>query len=797
MNINENIFQVDIIDEMEQSYIDYAMSVITGRALPDVRDGLKPVHLRILYAMIEMGLVNNKGYKKSARVVGDVIGKYHPHGDSSVYDAMVRMAQGFSMRYPLVEGQGNFGTIDGDPAAAMRYTEAKMSKIAAEMIRDLKKDTVDFRPNFSEDESEPVILPARIPNLLLNGTTGIAVGMACSFPSHHLGSTIDALLKFIENEDSTVEELYEVIEGPDFPTGGLIINKNELLDGYKTGKGRVRIRGKYIVEKNGKTRENLVFTEIPYAVNKEKLIGDIAKLCESKTIEGITDLRDESTQNGIRIVIELGKGVNPDVIANMLFSKTQLEETFSMNFTCLVDGEPRVLSLKDIIREYIKHQREVITRRTKFDLAKIEARIHILEGLLKALEDIDNVIAIIKASKNSGEAREKLEIRYGFSDKQSKAILDMKLSKLTGLEKVEINNELQALNAESEELNKILQFKSELDKVLTEELLEIKAKYNDKRRTEITHISVKKEEKEIQYVQPEEVVVVITKAGNIKKIPAKSFRVQKSKGKGVKSQDDVIMDCISTNTIDTLMVFTNYGKVYRLLVDNVPSGTNASRGVALKTLIQLEGSEEPMAITSLYRQTDAKFVVFVTKGGMVKKTKLEEYLNTKRSGIVGLKLKDGDSICDITFLNDEELLLISKKGMGIRFGTDKIGAVGRAAIGVVGMTLKEGDEVVSALPINKLTDGVAVFTARGIAKQTPLVEYPLQNRAGKGTITYKPTETTGDLVGAALVDDTDTLLLLGDKTTICISSTEVPKLNKVAVGNIMVKDNKVISVVKI
>lgn len=405
----ENIFQMDIIEEMEQCFIDYSLSVITDRALPDVRDGLKPVHKRILYAMNDLGLTNNKPHKKSARVVGDVIGKYHPHGDSSVYDAMVRMAQDFSLRYPLVQGQGNFGTIDGDPAAAMRYTEARMSKIAAEMLRDIKKDTVDFRPNFSEDEEEPVVLPSRIPNLLLNGTTGIAVGMACSFPPHHLGSTIDMITSRIKGESTTVEDLVNVLKAPDFPTGGLIINQNELLEGYQTGRGRVRLRGKYTVEKNGKTRENLIFTEIPYAVNKEKLIEDIAKLCETKEIEGIADLRDESNREGIRIVIELKKDVNPDVMANILFSKTQLENTFSINFTCLVNGNPRVLNLMEITDEYIKHQKEVLTRRTQFDLNKVQARLHVLEGYLKALENIDNIIKIIKGSANSSVARKTLE----------------------------------------------------------------------------------------------------------------------------------------------------------------------------------------------------------------------------------------------------------------------------------------------------------------------------------------------------------------------------------------------------
>jgi DNA gyrase subunit A len=798
-NNTEKIFQVDVVEEMEQSYIDYSMSVITDRALPDVRDGMKPVHRRILYSMYELGLVNNKGFKKSARIVGDVIGKYHPHGDTSVYDAMVRLAQTFSLRYPIVEGQGNFGTIDGDPAAAMRYTEAKMSKIAAEMLRDLKKDTVDFRPNFSEDETEPEVLPARMPNLLLNGTTGIAVGMACSFAPHHLGSTIDAILKYIENEQVTTPELFETLGGPDFPTGGVIINKNELLEGYKTGKGRVRMRGKYHVEQEGKRnpKDLVVFTELPYAVNKERLVETIAGLCEEKKIEGITDIRDESDKDGIRLVFEVKRDVNADVMANILFKKTQLETTFSLNHTCLVDGEPKVLSLYDIIANYVAHQQEVILRRAKFELEKIDARIHILEGYLKALTDIDNVIAIIKGSRNSGEAREKLEAKYGFTQIQSKAILEMRLSKLTGLEKVEIENELAALDTERTELNSIINDKSKLNEVLTAELLEIKAKYNDDRRTEITQVIVKKEEVDIQFVQPEDVVVVITQAGNVKKIAAKSFKVQNRNGKGIKNQDDIIMDIISTNTIDTLMIFSSLGKVYRLIVDQVPTGTNASRGVSIKTLVKMEDHENPIAITSLYRQTSAKYVVFVTGQGMIKKTKLGEYLSTKRSGILGLKLKEDDAIAGITFIDNEQMLIVTEKGMSIRFGTEAIGAVGRAALGVIAIGLTEGDKVVAALPINKETDEVAIFTKYGLAKKTPLSEYPIQGRAGKGTITYKPTDSTGAVAAVALVDDTDNILVVGDKTSICVSSKEIPKLAKAAQGNVMIKGNDIISITKI
>ena len=792
-----NIISQDMIKEMEQSFLDYSTSVITGRALPDARDGLKPVHRRILYALAELNLVPTKPYKKSARIVGDVIGKYHPHGDSSVYEAMVRMAQDWSLRYPLVEGQGNFGSVDGDGAAAMRYTEARMSKITLEMLRDLKKDVVDFQPNFSEDLEEPMVLPSRIPNLLLNGTSGIAVGMACSFAPHNMNEIIDGIIATINNRDITVEELHkEYIKAPDFPTGGTIINQHELLNGYKTGKGRVRIRGKYNVEKIGR-RECLVFYEIPYGVKKEKLIEDIAKLCEDKSIEGITDIRDTSNKHGMRIEIEVKKDINPDVIANHLFRLSALEDTYSLNHTAIVNKSPKVLNLKELIEVYIDHQVEVITRRTQFDLRKIDARLHIIEGLLKALEDIDNVIALIKASNNVQVAIEGLMKKYSLSEIQAKAIVEMKLRKLTGLEKVELEQENKELVEEASHLKSILGSTEVLNSVLIDELNEIKSNYGDARKTDITNVIVKPDEKDIQYVQPEEVVVVMTKAGNVKKIPAKSFKVQNRNGKGVKNQDDIILDVIRTNTIDTLMVFTALGKMYRLVVDQVPTGTNSSRGVAIHTLVKMEEHDKAIAITSLKRKTDAEFVVSVSEQGMIKKTKLEEYMKAKKSGIAAVGLREGDSIANIVFIKDEQLILVSEKGMSIRFKTDNIGSVGRTAIGVRGMKIAEGDRVVAALPINKDTDELAIFSQYGMAKRTPLKEYPIQGRDGKGTITYKPNDTTGVVVSAALVEDKDNVLVVGDQTSICISAKDIPSLGKASLGNIMIKGNNVMSVTKI
>ena len=792
-----NIISQDMIKEMEQSFLDYSTSVITGRALPDARDGLKPVHRRILYALAELNLVPTKPYKKSARIVGDVIGKYHPHGDSSVYEAMVRMAQDWSLRYPLVEGQGNFGSVDGDGAAAMRYTEARMSKITLEMLRDLKKDVVDFQPNFSEDLEEPMVLPSRIPNLLLNGTSGIAVGMACSFAPHNMNEVIDGIIATINNRDITIEELHkEYIKAPDFPTGGTIINQHELLNGYKTGKGRVRIRGKYNVEKIGR-RECLVFYEIPYGVKKEKLIEDIAKLCEDKSIEGITDIRDTSNKHGMRIEIEVKKDINPDVIANHLFRLSALEDTYSLNHTAIVNKSPKVLNLKELIEVYIDHQVEVITRRTQFDLRKIDARLHIIEGLLKALEDIDNVIALIKASNNVQVAIEGLMKKYSLSEIQAKAIVEMKLRKLTGLEKVELEQENKELVEEANHLKSILGSTEVLNSVLIDELNEIKSNYGDARKTDITNVIVKADEKDIQYVQPEEVVVVMTKAGNVKKIPAKSFKVQNRNGKGVKNQDDIILDVIRTNTIDTLMVFTALGKMYRLVVDQVPTGTNSSRGVAIHTLVKMEEHDKAIAITSLKRKTDAEFVVSVSEQGMIKKTKLEEYMKAKKSGIAAVGLREGDSIANIVFIKDEQLILVSEKGMSIRFKTDNIGSVGRTAIGVRGMKIAEGDRVVAALPINKDTDELAIFSQYGMAKRTSLKEYPVQGRDGKGTITYKPNDTTGVVVSAALVEDKDNVLVVGDQTSICISAKDIPSLGKASLGNIMIKGNNVMSVTKI
>ena len=792
-----NIISQDMAREMEQSFLDYAMYVNKDRALPDVRDGLKPVHRRILYAAHVLGLTPNKAYKKSARLVGDVIGKYHPHGDTSVYDAMVRMAQDWSMRYPLIDGQGNYGSIDGDGAAAMRYTETRMKKITLEMLSDIKKDIVDMKPNFSEDEEEPTVLPARIPNLLVNGTMGIGVAMACSFAPHNLVETIDAIIAQINNENISIDELHKILLAPDFPTGGIIINQRELIDAYKTGNGRVRVRGKYKVEKVNRNREMLVFYEIPYGVSKESLISSIVKLCEDKKIEGIVDIRDSSNKLGMRIEIELRKDVNPDVMANQLFKNSRLEDTFSINQVCLVNGEPKLLTLKEIISSYIEHQREIITRRTQFDLNKIDARLHIIEGLLKALENIDNIISMIKQSKNALEATETLMSKYSLTETQAKAIIEMKLRKLTGIEKVELEQENTELLSQAIGLRSILSNKNELDTLLIKELGEIKAIHGDKRRSEITNIVVKAEEKEIQYVQPEDVVVIATKTGSLKKIPSKSYKVQNRNGVGVKNQEDVVMDVIKTNTVDNLMIFTALGKMYRLVVDQVPTGTNSSRGVSAHSLVNMEKHDKVIAITSMKRKTDAEYVVSISEGGYVKKTKIQEYINAKRSGISAVGLKEGDSIAEIIFMNSEDIILVSERGMSIRFKSDVIGAVGRTAIGVKGMNLAEEDRIVGAMAITKDTDEVALISKYGQGKRVRLKDFPVQGRNGKGTICYKPTASTGELVASCLVEDKDNLLICGDNTTICISAKTLPTLGKASLGNSLIKGNNVMSVAKI
>ena len=788
------ILQTPIIHEVEQSFLDYSLSVITDRAIPSAEDGLKPVARRILWDMFDKGYMNNKKFVKCAQPVGDTMGRFHPHGDSSIYGALVWLSQPWNMRYPLISFHGNNGSRDGDEPAAYRYTECKLSKMGEEMLADIKKNTADWQLAYTDEEEEPIYLPGRIPNLIVNGTSGIAVAMACSFAPHNLNEVMDAANHLLENPNCEIKELLNFISGPDFPTGGVIINKDELPAAYMTGKGRARIRGEYTIESN-KGADTIVFTSIPYKVSKEQLIIDIDKLCEDGVIEGVTAIRDETNKEGVRFVIELAKGVSSEPVIAKLFKNTRLEDTYSINQVALVDKKPRLLNLKQLLEIYNEHQRDVLVRKTNFDADKIKHKIHILEGLLIALEDIDNVIALIKKSESAATAKVALMTQYKLSEDQAKAILDMKLAKLAKLEKVEIQKEKDDLVAELERLNAILANPvPELKRIFTS----IKTAYGDTRRSSITQVASTKEEKEIEFVEPEKCVVVLTESGLIKRVPTTSFRNQRRNGKGVKTQDDITSMVIRTNTIDSLMVFTNQGRMYRLLVNDIPVGTNTTKGQSIKSLIAMETDETPNVIYSIYRDTDAQYVLFTTKNGLVKKTALDEYVKTKKkSGIAAINIREGDELVSVNLIKDEPIIIASKNGMAIRFSSMEVGATSRTTSGVKGVNLNTGDEVVSTLVVRHDTDSLAVFSERGLGKKVDLKEIPIQKRSGKGLAIYKPTESSGAVAAAALVSDEDSILICGDKTSLCISATEIPALSRVSVGNQLIKNNKVLSVSKV
>lgn len=783
-----------ITDEVEQSMLDYGMSIITDRALPSAEDGLKPVNRRLLYDMFDKGYMNNKKFVKCAQPVGDTMGRFHPHGDSSIYGALVWMSQPWNMRYPLIAWHGNNGSRDGDEPAAYRYTECKLSKIGEEMLADIKKNTVDWQNAYTDEEEEPIYLPGRIPNLIVNGTSGIAWAMACSFAPHNLTEVMNATIHILENPDCPVKDVLNYITGPDFPTGGLVVNKDELPSAYLTGKGRARIRGEYVVESD-KKGDSIVFTSIPYKVSKEVLVVKIDELCNEGKLNGIAAIRDESNKDGVRFVIELEKGVSAEPIVSKLFKLTPLENTYSFNQVALIDKKPVLVNMKQLIESYIEHQRDVLLRKTKFDLDKIKARIHILDGLLIALEDIDNVIALIKKSESAAVAKTNLMAKYNLSEVQAKAILDMKLSRLARLEKIEIENEKNEKVLESKRLEGILANPTpELKRIFEE----VKNEYGDARRTTITQAAVTKEEKEIEFVEPEKCVVIMTEGGLIKRVPATSFRTQKRGGKGVKTQDDITQAVIRTNTIDSLMIFTNKGKMYRLLVDEIPAGTNATKGQSIKSLVAMDRDEEASIIYSIYRDTDAKYVLFVTKNGMVKKTTLEEYVKTKKkTGIAAISIKEGDELVSVSLVKDEPLVLVTGKGMAIKFSSMDVSATSRATSGVKGMNLNDGDYIVAALPVRHDTDSLAVFSEAGLGKKFELSELITQKRGGKGLICYKPTDKTGDLTCAALIADEDNILVCGLSNSICISATEVPALGRISVGNQILKGTKLLSVTKV
>lgn len=789
-----DIIQTPIIGEVEQSFLDYSLSVITDRAIPSAEDGLKPVARRILWDMFDKGYRNDKKFVKCAQPVGDTMGRFHPHGDSSIYGALVWLSQPWNMRYPLITFHGNNGSRDGDPAAAYRYTECKLSKMGEEMLSDIKKNTVDWQLAYTDVEEEPVYLPGCIPNLVVNGTSGIAVAMACSFAPHNLNEVMDAVVHITENPDCDIKEILNYISGPDFPTGGLIINKDELPTAYLTGKGRARIRGEYKIESD-KRGDSIVFTSIPYKVSKEDLVKEIDKLCEEGKLEGVTTIRDESNKDGVRFVIELAKGVSTEPIIAKLFKLTRLEDTYSFNQVALVNKKPQLLNMKQLLEIYIDHQKDVLLRKTKFEADKVAARIHILEGLLKALEDIDNVIALIKKSESAAAAKASLMSKYGFTEVQAKAILDMKLAKLAKLEKVEIEEEKAELVEELAKLNAII---ANPIPTMIENFKAIKKSYGDARRSTITQVASTKEEKEIEFVEPEKCVVIMTEGGLVKRIPATSFRTQKRNGKGVKTQDDITHAVIRTNTIDSLMIFSDRGKMYRLLVNDVPVGTNVSKGQSIKSLINMEMDEQPAVMYSIYRDTDAAYVLFVTKNGLVKKTSLEEYVKTKKkTGIAAISIKDGDELAAVSLVKDEQLILVTKNGMAIRFDSKEVSPTSRATSGVKGINLGADDEIVAAIPVRNTNDKLAIFVNGGYCKKFGLDELPLQKRAGKGLMCYKPTDTTGKVVAATLVEDSDCVLILGDKSSICIEASEIPNLGRASIGNVVIKNSKVLSVSKV
>lgn len=777
---------LDVTQELGRNFIEYAVACNTDRSIPDAKSGLKPVARRILWGSFDTGRLSNKPYVKNARIVGDVMGSLHPHGDSSIYGALVRLSQPWIMRYPLMDFHGNQGSISGDGPAAMRYTEGRLTKLTEEgMLFGIKKNNVDFSLTYDDSSEEPITLPAIFPNLLCNPNSGIGVAISCNWACHNLREVQTAIFDYIDGKEP-------MLPGPDFPTGGIIINKNDIPNIMKTGRGTVNIRSKYEIKKN-----TIFITEIPYGTTVEGLISEIGKYCDENQI-GVSDIKDQTSNKGVKIVIECDKNSSPDVIINKLFAKTNLQSSFSYNQVALVNKVPTELNLKDCCKIYVDHNLECIVREAKFDLTKKQNRLHIVNGLLKALEDIDNIIKLIRGSASAAAAKEELIKKYSFSEEQAKAILDMKLSKLANLEKVEIQNEKADLEKEITNLNNIIASEEVQIDILKDRLSSIVDKYGDDRRTELTQITIAKEEKEIQFVEPEKCVVVMTEGGLIKRIPATSFRTQRRNGKGVKSQDDITSCTIRTNTIDSLMIFSNKGKMYRLLVDNIPVGNNITRGQSIKTLIEMEENEEPSVIYSIYRDTDAKYVLFATKQGVVKKTTLEEYLKTKKkNGISAINLKEGDELAGVTLIKDEQLLLITKLGMCIKFNSNEIAPTGRATAGVKGISLKPDDEVIAVLPIRDTNDKLAVFAENGVGKKISLTEFVSQKRAGRGIICYKVSNVSGNVTDATLVSDEDNLLICGLTKSICISASELPTLGRTSIGNQILKGNKLVSVTKV
>lgn len=802
----QKLIPVDIEAEMKESFINYAVSVIVDRALPDVRDGLKPVHRRILYSMFTQGFTADKPYRKCATTVGDVLGKYHPHGDAAVYDSLVRMAQDFSLRYPLVDGHGNFGSRDGDPPAAMRYTEARLSKISSEMLADINKDTVDFKANFDEHEMEPVVLPSRFPNLLVNGSSGIAVGMATNIPPHNLNEVIDGIVALIKNPDITIEELNKIIKGPDFPTAGTIVGKQGIRDYFRTGRGRIVIRAKAEIETARNNRQQIVVKDLPYLVNKARLIEKIADLVKDKRIEGISDINDESDrEEAVRIVISLKRDANANVVLNQLYKFTQMQDTFSVNMLAIVptpEGKflPRVINLKTALELYLNHQKEVITRRTRFDLEKAEARAHILEGLKKAIDNLDEVIRIIRGSRTEALAKQGLIERFAFSERQAQAIVDMRLGRLTGLEREKLDQEYREVMEKIEYYRRVLADETLLLSIIEDELMEIRRKYGDERRTEIT---VGEDDIDIEdLIKEEEIVITLTHFGYIKRLPCDTYRSQKRGGKGVTAlstrEEDFVERLFVTSTHNYILFFTNKGKVYRLKAYQIPEAGRQAKGTAIVNLLELDGDEKVTAVIPIAEYREGLYLIMATRNGLVKKTSLSQYDNIRRGGLLAVSLRENDELIDVRLTDGEkDIILVTREGMSIRFQESDVRPLGRVAQGVKGITLEEGDYVVG-MATSREDSTLLVVTENGFGKRTELDEYKTQIRGGKGILTYRVTEKTGRIAGAKLVYETDEIMLISyDGTIIRMKVADISILGRATQGVTLMRTSEGNTVVSI
>ncbi len=804
-DIFDKIHEVDLKERMETFFIDYAMSVIAARALPDVRDGLKPVQRRVLYSMIELNNGPDKPHRKSARIVGDTMGKYHPHGDSSIYGALVNMAQEWSTRYPLVDGHGNFGSMDGDGAAAMRYTEARLSKISMELLADINKDTVDFVPNFDDTEREPVVLPSRYPNLLVNGTTGIAVGMATNIPPHNLREVVNAVVKIIDNRVTegrmtSIEEVMEIVKAPDFPTGGLILGTRGCNEAYRTGRGKVVVRAVTNIETLPNGKSQIIATELPYMVNKANLIVKIAELVKLKKVDGITDIRDESNREGVRVVIELRKDANANVILNQLYKHTQLQDTFGVNMLALVNNEPKVMNLLDMLVYYLKHQEDVVTRRTRYELNKAEERDHILQGLLKALDFIDEVISIIRSSQNAQIARERLMERFALSEAQAQAIVEMRLRALTGLERERLENEHAELQIRIGELKAILADENLLLGVIKEEMMMIAQKFGDDRRSKIGYDDLDISMEDL--ISRENVVIAMTNLGYIKRMTVDNFKAQNRGGKGIKGmqtiEDDFIEDLLMTTTHHYLNFFTSLGRIYRLKAYEIPEAGRTARGTAVINLLQLSPGEKITAMIPIKEYDDSKNLFMVTKEGIVKKTSLMEYANVRKNGLTAINLRDDDELIEVKITDkDSEIFLVTKQGMCIRFKETDVRATGRASMGVIGMNLDDGDDVIG-MQLQSQGDSLLFVSENGLGKRTYLNEFTVQKRGGKGVKCYKITEKTGDVVGVkAVVDENEIMMITTEGIIIQLRMQDISTLGRITSGVKMINLDEGIKVAQI